>query len=128
METKFKVLRVIGTLWKVLAWIALIVGIVFAVGVLLAGILGAGMPRMFLRDYGPMMDRMPWAAGLAGGIIGFFAALIGSVVYFLLLYAAGELVYLLLAIEENTRATTQLLTPAQEPETFAPPPDAPPAV
>ena len=39
MQTRFRALRVIGTIYKVLAWIVLILGILGAVGVLIFGAL-----------------------------------------------------------------------------------------
>lgn len=107
METKFRVLRIIGTLWKVLAWITLIGGILLAIGVLLTGILGGG--GAMLRQFGQEPSAMPGFVGVASGIAGFIVAVILSIIYFLMLYAVGELIYLLLAIEENTRQTMHLL-------------------
>ena len=40
MEEKFKMLRVVGTIYKVLAWIVLVIGVLSALGVLGAGIWG----------------------------------------------------------------------------------------
>ena len=50
MEKKFRVLRIIGTLWKVLAWIALIGGILSSLGILLTGILGSGAGQSHLSS------------------------------------------------------------------------------
>lgn len=119
MESKFRVLRIIGTLWKVLAWITLIGGILLAIGVLLAGILGSG--GALLRQFGQDPSVMPGAVGVVSGIAGFIIAAITSVIYFLLLYAVGELIYLLLAIEENTRRTMQLMQQEGPSEAPTPP-------
>jgi hypothetical protein len=103
MERKFRVLRIIGTLWKVLAWIALVVGTLSALGVFLVGVLGSGgvVWRYLGQDPGVMPAALGLVSGIAGGIVG----LIAAIIYFLILYAVGELVFLLLAIEENTRLT-----------------------
>jgi len=119
MENKFRVLRIIGTLWKVLAWITLIGGILLAIGVLLAGILGSG--GALLRQFGQDPSVMPGAVGVVSGIAGFIISVIVSVIYFLMLYALGELIYLLLAIEENTRRTVQLMQPEGPSEAPTPP-------
>ena len=108
MEKKFKALRFIGTVWKILAWIALIIGVLSSVGMLLASIFGGGVLNQFGQQYG--YGEMPWASwvfGVAGGIVVFIVSLIATIVNFLLLYAAGEFIYLLLAIEENTRLAAQ---------------------
>ncbi len=132
MEKKFKVLRTIGTVWKILAWITLIVGVLSSIGVLLTSIFGGGMLSQFGQEYG-QVPRTSWIFGLAGGIVGFIVLLVITIVYFLLLYAIGELVYLLLAIEENTRLAAQWIQahsapsayPAAPPTYSPPPPPAP---
>lgn len=107
MEKKFRVLRIIGTLWKVLAWIALIGGILSSLGILAAGVLGSG--SFVLRMFEQRTGVMPGALGLVSSVLGFILMLVGTIFYFLILYAAGELIYLLLAIEENTRQTVRLM-------------------
>jgi hypothetical protein len=109
MEKRFKVLRFIGTLWKVLAWIELILGLLAAIGVLLIGLLGGGMGSLLGQlgsDYGVDMRGMPLLGGVMMGVFGFVTTAIVAVLCFLLLYAAGELIYLGLAIEENTRSVS----------------------
>lgn len=106
MEKKFKALRFIGTVWKVLAWITLIIGVLSSVGMLLASIFGGGVLSQFGQQYGEM-PWVSWVFGLTGGIVAFGVSLIFTIIYFLLLYAVGEFIYLLLAIEENTRLTVQ---------------------
>ncbi len=107
MDKQFRVLRIIGTLWKVLAWIALIGGILLSLGMLLFGILGSG--TVLLRFLGENARALPGAIGIVSSIVGFLSILIVSIIYFLVLYAVGELIFLLLAIEENTRRTMQRL-------------------
>lgn len=106
LEKKFTVLRVIGTIYKVLAWIVLILGILAALAILAAGIWGeARLVRPYgiiPRPYAPLMS-------IAGGLFGALGIAVGAVFYFLFLYAAGEAIFLILAIEENTRATAQYL-------------------
>lgn len=119
MERKFRVLRIIGTLWKVLAWIVLIAGVLSAIGILLAGILGSG--GLILRQFGQEPAMMTGAMGVVSGIAGFIVAIIGTIIYFLMLYAVGELIYLLLAIEENTRQTVRLMEPPEPAESSPPP-------
>ncbi|MFO7741955.1 MAG: hypothetical protein R6X31_06540 [Anaerolineae bacterium] len=114
MEKKFRVLHIIGTLWKVFAWITLIGGILLAIGILLAGILGSG--GMILRQFSQDPRLMPGAVGVVSGIAGFIITVIATVIYFLILYAVGELIDLLLAIEENTRQAVQLVQHEGSPE------------
>jgi hypothetical protein len=125
MERKFRVLRVIGILWKVLAWIALVVGALSSLGVFLVGIWGSG--GLVWRYLGQDPGVMPGAVGLVSGIVAGIAGLIVTIIYFLILYAIGELVFLLLAIEENTRLTVDWMqywagstTQAQQPGAVSP--------
>lgn len=103
---RFGVLRVMGTLLKVIAWIFLILAILIAIGLgltamsgdLLTNLLGGVLPPDLLVNLGP-----------AGGIVAGIGVLILGVLYFLLIYAAGESIHLQLALEENTRLTAALL-------------------
>lgn len=121
MERKFRILRIIGTLWKVLAWIILVGGILFSLGILLVGVLGSG--AAILQMFGQDVTAMPGAMGLVSSVVGFLVTLFTTIIYFLLLYAIGDLIYLLLAIEENTRRTVRFIRDvAVEREEPAPPP------
>jgi len=146
VERKFKVLRVIGTIWKVLAWLELIIGLVSSLGVLLIGVFGGGILRQFAEQYRQQMPLPPRAFGVTGGIIGFAISVVVTIIYFLMFYAVGELVYLLLAIEENTRQAAQQMQWVQQqlappqpaysppqpayspppPSAYSPPPPPPP--
>lgn len=105
MDKKFRILRIIGTLWKILAWIVLIGGILGSIGVLLTGLLGGGLSSQFGQQGQSPLG--PFVFSAAGAIVGFIGGLIVTAIYFLVLYAVGDLIYLLLAIEENTRLTSQ---------------------
>lgn len=124
MERKFNVLRVIGTLWKVLAWITLIGGILFSLGILLVGVLGSG--GALLRLFGQESAALPGAMGLVSSVVGFGIALVSALIYFLILYAVGDLIYLLLAIEENTRQTMHALKQNRDAEVMGPATPQPP--
>jgi len=105
---RFGVLRLVGTLLKVVAWVVLVGSILLA---LLAGMAGP-IARQFLGDAGLRPDLL--AMGSAGGLIaGVFLMVLGLVLFFSL-YAAGEKIFLQLAIEENTRMTAALLLSAAE--------------
>jgi hypothetical protein len=106
MQKKFRVLRFIGTLWKVLAWIKLILGILAAIGVLLMGVLGGGVFEQLLQANGFNVRGIPLGASILGGAAGFIVVLVASALSFLILYAMGELIYLALAVEENTRSAS----------------------
>lgn len=79
MGSPFKLLRIFGVLFKGVAWAALVVGIVGAVGVLVGG----GTPQA------PRSISM--------------AIFLSSALYFILFYTLGEIIRLLLVVEQNTR-------------------------
>jgi hypothetical protein len=110
MEKKFRVLRFIGTVYKILAWIALVGGVLFAVGSLIAMIVGGG--RAFIPH-----RYQEFVPGALAGVISFLGSLLMAVLYFVMLYGVGELIFLLLAIEENTRATAHMLHGQPSPST-----------
>jgi hypothetical protein len=86
MEKRFRILRIISLIYKVLGVIVLIVGVVLSVVL-------------------PLSAPQPAVARIAA----FFASFFLSIFYALFLYGLGELVILGLAIEENTRQSVDLL-------------------
>jgi hypothetical protein len=99
MDRRFTALRVIGTIFKVLAWISLILGLLASIGALVTGFLLSDSQGLLGLDLnGPL-----------AGIAVFIVALIIAVFSFLSLYAVGESVYLILAVEENTRRTAYIV-------------------
>jgi H+/Cl- antiporter ClcA len=98
MDRRFMALRVTATIFKVLAWLVLIFGLLGAVGVLVAGLLFRSQPGMLGLDI----------SGPLAGISAFVVVLILSILNFLLLYAGGEFIYLFLSMEENTRRVAYL--------------------
>ena len=74
MDRRFMALRVAATILKVLAWLMLIMGLLIAVGVLIAGLLFRSQPGILgLEISGPM-----------AGISAFVVVLILSILNFLL--------------------------------------------
>jgi presenilin-like A22 family membrane protease len=106
MEKRFRALRTIATIYKILACVILILGVLFALVLFSSFLLGSA--TMAQRDLPTFM--------LTGGVAAVFGAtftLVYAVVLFLILYGAGEGIYLALAIEENTRESSQLLRTLQ---------------
>lgn len=117
---RFGILRLIGTLFKVAAWIVLAGSILLALAAGLAG----PIARQFIGDAGVQVELL--SLGSAGGlIVGVFLMIVG-VILFLILYAAGENIFLQLAIEENTRMTAALMLRAAEENSPLAPASAPP--
>lgn len=100
---RFGVLRLVGTLLKVIAWIVLILSILGAIGL---GLVGSNL-QLQLPVTALPID--PAQMGPLGGILAGIGLLLFGLIYFLLLYASGESIHLQLAVEENTRLTAALL-------------------
>lgn len=101
---RFAVLRFVGTLLKVVAWIVLVLSVLGAIAAALAGTL---LPVDMLTGIVPQENLSLVSAG--GGILAGIFVLIMGLVYFLVFYALGESINLQLAVEENTRLTAALL-------------------
>ncbi|MHB0858663.1 MAG: hypothetical protein ACYC5M_13990 [Anaerolineae bacterium] len=107
MEKRFRALRIVAAFFKILAWIALVGGILGTVLiVIVAAVQGnAGAPS-------PVLERLPMAGnlmGIAAGLLVGLVFLLGSLIYFVVLYAASESIQLGLAIEQNTRDSAYYL-------------------
>jgi hypothetical protein len=104
---RFGVLRIVGWVLKILAWVVLVVSILFAI---FTGIAAGGSGLQLLGDALPANNPLALLlSSTAGGVMAGLIVLLGGVLYFLLLYAAGESFHLQLALEENTRLTAALL-------------------
>ena len=93
MNRRFTALRVIGTLLKVLAWIALVLGFLAAALLLVLGL-------TLQRPLGIIDFEL---GGTLIGVVGFVTVLLSAVMAFLFLYAAGEVLYAVLSIEDSAR-------------------------
>ncbi|HHY57458.1 MAG TPA: hypothetical protein GYA08_18700 [Chloroflexi bacterium] len=99
---RFEVLRFMGALFKVFAWITLILAILSAIGIVLLPQIG-GLSELL----GPYAGLA--AAAGAGAIVTGLLVLLGGLLNFVMLYALGEIILLQIAVEENTRLTAALL-------------------
>jgi hypothetical protein len=107
MQKKYRALRTVARIFKVLAWIVLVLGIVVAlvyfVGAAWLGFGGMGMMRNLGGAYYRYMPRMGGSA-IFIGLVGAAGILLLTLLKFLLLLAASDLFFVLIDIEENTRA------------------------
>jgi hypothetical protein len=117
MERRFTALRIIGTVLKIIAWLMLILGILAAIGSLIAGFALTDQLGISTLNVG----------GPLAGIAMFVVVLVVAILQFLAFYAGGEFIYLFLAIEENTRRTAYFMQqqytarqPAYAPTAVAP--------
>ena len=124
MEKRYRALRIIGTIYKVLGIIVAILTILAVLGVIGSSIMGRVFLDRFPREFvAPRPGMWHFFGGIFGGLITAFFMLLYGGGLAVTLYAFGEAVYLVIAIEENTRATVTLLREQRRP---APSPSPPP--
>lgn len=93
MKEKYRVLRIMATVYKVLAWIALVAGVAISILILVAG---------------SLISQQLGTAGAAGGsFVAFLVTLIYALFSFATLYALGEAINLLFDIERQTNTTQE---------------------
>lgn len=110
MQTKFGVLRFISGFYKVIGIIVGVITIFSVLGICATSVLGTSMLSGLNRDL--QQSGMPMLFGastIIGGLISALATIIMGALVSLGLYAFGELISLLVSLEENTRATVALL-------------------
>lgn len=106
MEKRFRALRTLATLYRIIAWVLLIGGILLATAVVLLGVLASS------RGISPLVSGLPVLSQVTGLIESLAVAgviLLYSLIQFLVLYAISEAIHLALAIEQNTRETAYYL-------------------
>ena len=94
---KYRALRIISTIYKILAWIALVMGVL---GVCASSALTATGALALL---GEEEGALAGASGIVGAAVIFVGGLTGVGFYVLLLFAVSEGIQVVLALEENTR-------------------------
>ena len=108
MEKRYGVLRVIATVYKILGGIVGILTILAVIGILAAffvrGVSFENLPRM-----GGRFMPAPLFGSVFGGLVAAGLTLLYGGVLAFMLYGFGEAIYLLIALEENTRLTAQIL-------------------
>jgi hypothetical protein len=103
MQKKYGVLRIIATINKIIAWLVLVLGVLGGCASLAMGLVPA------LTATGTRNAPVLLAGGLAAGLVTGLGAIAISILYFLVFYSFGELIYLLIDLEENTRTTAERL-------------------
>jgi hypothetical protein len=126
IEKRYQALRIIGTVYKVLGVVVAVLTVLAVLGVCISSAAGGAAMSRFEPRWGGM--RM--AGGLVGGLVVGLLGLVYGLALSIGLYGLGEGIFLMLALEENTRATAMLLehqgrTVTQPLSPSAPPPPGP---
>ncbi len=114
VEKRYRVLRVIATLFRVLGIIGGVLVVLAAIGICLTLVLGASVitPWETPRPWWGRPSILPGIFLLvrsALGSVSLALVLVVSAIQALVLYSIGELIHLFLALEENTRAIAAAL-------------------
>src|SRR3954471_9286004 len=104
MEKRYGALRFIGTVYKILGIIILVLAILGALGACAGALVGGASFRDVAGQTG-----LPVLGGVIGAIIAAVFALLWGGVIGLALIAFGDFISLMLSVEENTRTTATLL-------------------
>ncbi|MGD0707228.1 MAG: hypothetical protein ABSA51_02105 [Anaerolineaceae bacterium] len=113
MKKRFGALRIVGTVYKIVGIIIGIGTILGFFGAIIGAFAGGSVLDTLFSSSG--MGNMG-GAGLFVGIVSALVILIGGGLSALMTYGIGELFYLLIAMEENTRATATLLQATPKPQ------------
>ncbi len=110
MEPKFRALRTIGSIFRVLGYIALVLTILAALAFCGFSVIGASaVESSIAQQLGVSSNGAGLLGGIFGGLLGGILVLIYGGIISLWIIATGELIYLLIGIEENTRKTGFLI-------------------
>jgi len=100
MKSRFGVLRILATILKVLGIITAALSVLGALGTLIASFAGGNLWSMLGYDAN---------AGFFVGLVGSFGILILGALYAIVMYGYGELLMLMISMEDNTFKTVKLL-------------------
>ncbi len=112
MKKKYNTLRFMGTLYKLTGILLALLTVLMA---LLMVVLGAQVQRQFeqvAETLNPDSRSAPASSPDSDGLLGLFTfivILIPGLILSMTVYGFGEAMFLLLALEENTRATALFL-------------------
>jgi hypothetical protein len=106
VEKKFKILRIVAFLWKILAWVILVISLLGACGSL---ILGFVVSDQLARTSSGLGIGVGVVGGPLGALVTAVVVTLIGIFYFVSLDAVAEMIAVMLALEENTRATAEQL-------------------
>ena len=105
MEKKFKILRIVAFVWKIIAWVILVISVLGGCGCLVMGLAMGDQLARTAREFGVASMTGTALSGAVAGI----ALGVSGILTFIPIYAFAEIIDVMLALEENTRATAEQL-------------------
>jgi hypothetical protein len=111
MEKRFKILRFVGSFYKVVGIIIGAITIISALGFCILSVVSGTATESIIHGLNPNGGGQGFGilGGVVGGLIVSLLIILGGGIYAVTLYALGEAVYLLIALEENTRHSAAML-------------------
>lgn len=109
VEKRFYALRTIGTIFNILGALSIIVFLLTAIGICASGVIGGAKLDQYLGQFNQNSGPLGLITGaLTGLILAIGPALLAGILS-LIFFGIGESIFVILAMEENTRATFNLL-------------------
>ena len=109
MERRYHALRTIGNIYRVLGYIAIVLTILAVLAICGVSFISGTALESVTQQFGVDSTGSGFAGSLIGGIILSFLVIIYGGIVSVSLIAFGEGIYLLIAIEENTRKAAILV-------------------
>jgi hypothetical protein len=110
VEKRYRALRFIGSLYKVIGIILGVITILAALSsCIFSALSGSIIDNAIRQGFGNSSGGLGFFSGFLGGVIVGFILLLNGGIASTMLYAIGEAIYLFINVEENTRATVTLL-------------------
>jgi len=109
MAKRFLALRIIAAIYKILGSLIIASTLLSIIGICLASVAGGAALDRFSQELGQEAVGLGIFGSLMTGIFFIVIAILTGGMIGLQLFAAGENISLMLAVEENTRAMVALL-------------------
>lgn len=110
MQKRYGVLRFISGFYKVIGIIVGVLTVLSAVGICATSVLGSSFLGSLTQNVqGTAIPLAAGASGVVAGIIGGLVTIFAGALSALGLYAFGELISLVISLEENTRMSAKAL-------------------
>lgn len=110
MEERYRALRIIGMVYKVLGLLAAIATLMIVLSICATSVLGGAALGSLTREFGGGGGFGGFLSSALGGVVGVILTILYGGGFAITMYGFGEGVYLLIALEENTRKMAEHLT------------------
>jgi hypothetical protein len=109
MEHRFHALRTIGSIFRISGYVVLVLTILAALAFCGLSVVGGTLIQSASQSFGFNSSGGGFIGALFGGLLGGFLVLLYGGFISLWIIASGELIFLVIGVEENTRKTNFLI-------------------